>query len=155
MAFWTAPQEVHDLAFRYARAVDGRDPAMLGAIFTADGVIGGHNSADVRYRGAEGWARMIAEVEASFGATMHNVFNQTFDRSADGAISGLTTGIASHMLPGDAGELVDFAMRYHDRYAQEDGRWKFSERRLEVVWVEERKVSKFSAEMMGRILKGF
>lgn len=155
MTAWTAPQELHDLSYRYARAVDSRDADMLASIFTADGKMGGWKSEEVRYTGPDGWRRMIAQVEASFADTMHNVFNQTFDQAEDGSVSGLTTGIASHLLPGDTGDLVDFAMRYHDRYAQEGGRWKFSERRLEVVWVEQRKVSKFSAEMMGRILNGF
>lgn len=166
MAFWSAPQELHDLAFRYARALDGRDAAMLAAIFTTDGRIAGRDSGTVRYTGAEGWARMIGEVTASFADTMHNVFNQTFDRSEDGTVTGLTTGIASHLLfprdGDDAGsetsglrEVVDFAMRYHDQYAIEDGHWKFRERRLEVVWVEHRKVSEFSAELMSRVLKGF
>ena len=155
MTFWTAPQELRDLAVRYALAVDSRDSDELAAIFTADGVMGGRGSDDVRYAGPEGCKRMIAEVDASFAKTMHNVFNQTFDRAEDGEVSGMTTGIASHILPGDGSDLVDFAMRYHDRYAQEGGCWKFRERRLEVVWVEQRKVSQFSAESMAHILKGF
>ena len=155
MTYWTAPQALRDLAVRYALAVDSRDHEMLADIFTSDGVMGGQGSAEVRYRGPEGWPRMIAETDASFAQTMHNVFNQTFDLADDGSVSGLTTGVASHILPGDGSDLVDFAMRYHDRYAQEDGRWKFSERRLEVVWVEQRKVGKFTREAMSRFLKGF
>lgn len=155
MSFWTAPQELRDLAVRYALAVDSRDPVLLADIFTADGLMGGQGRTEARYVAPDGWARMIAEVDASFSQTMHNVFNQTFERAEDGAVSGVTTGIASHILPGDGEDLVDFAMRYHDRYAQEDGRWKFRERRLEVLWVEQRKVSPPSAEIMNRILKRF
>lgn len=140
---------------RYALAVDTRNPEMLAAIFTTDGVLGAQGGAEILYAAPEGWGQMIAAVEASFAQTLHNVFNQTFERDEDGAVSGLTTGIASHILPGDGGDLVDFAMRYHDRYAEEDGNWKFRERRLEVVWVEERRVSKFSPEIMTRVLKGF
>ena len=51
--------------------------------------------------------------------------------------------------------LLDFAMRYHDRYAREAGQWKFADRQLEVVWVETRKVGPFSPAMMGRDLRGF
>jgi hypothetical protein len=102
---------------------------------------------------------MIGEVSASFGQTMHNVFNQTFDRGADGTVTGLTTGIASHLLPAAEGSreqaLLDFAMRYHNRYALEDGCWKFADRQLEVVWVETRKVALFDPAMLGRELKGF
>lgn len=154
-----APQQLRDLAHRYALAVDSRDAAMLAGLFTADGVLRGLGQAAARYAGAAGFARMISEVEASFGATMHNVFNQTYERAADGTVTGHVTGVASHVLPGVEGAtdltLLDFAMRYHDRYAQEDGVWKFADRQLEVVWVERRRAAPFSAAMMGRELKGF
>lgn len=158
-AGFAAPQELHDLAFRYGLAVDSRDPAMLAAVFTREGTLRGLGEDKARYTGLVGWERMIAEVSASFGQTLHNVFNQTFDRAADGTVTGLTTGIASHLLPVDEGTaavpLLDFAMRYHNRYAQEDGRWKFADRQLEVVWVERRQVARFDPAMLGRELKGF
>ena len=155
-----APPLLRDLAHRYALAVDSRDAGMLAGLFVSGGTMRGHGQAVPRYAGAEGFARMIAEVEASFGATMHNVFNQTYDQAEDGAVTGLVTGVASHVLPGGGEEgqgltLLDFAMRYHDRYAREGGAWKFADRQLEVVWVERRKASAFSAAMMGRELKGF
>ena len=153
-AAWTAPQELRDLAVRYVLAVDTRDADALADVFTADGVIGGWGSDDVRYAGADGFRRMIDQVAVTFGRTMHNVFNQTFQR-VDGAVSGLTYGVASHILPGDGTDLVDFAMRYHDRYVEEGGRWKFRERRLEVVWIEQHKVLRPETETMARILKGF
>lgn len=156
---FSAPQELHDLAFRYALAVDSRDAAMLTGVFTQGGTLRGFGEPGVRYAGAEGWARMIAEVSASFGKTMHNVFNQTFERAVDGTLTGQTTGIASHILPApeSRGELtlLDFAMRYHNRYAREDGQWKFEDRQLEVVWTETRKVKSFDQAMLGRELKGF
>ena len=156
---YTAPQELHDLAFRYGLAVDNRDAALLGSVFTRDGVIRGYGEVAARYTGAAGWHRMITEVSNSFGRTMHNVYNQTFEISSDGAISGLTTGVASHLLPAEAGastwRRLDFAMRYHNRYALEDGAWKFSERALEVLWVETGQVAPFSTDMLGRELRGF
>lgn len=156
---YIASQELLDLAFRYGLAVDNRDAAMLGSIFTRDGLIRGHGQSDARYAGTAGWERMISEVSASFGRTMHNVFNQTFEIAPDGTVSGLTTGVASHVLLAepDAAErpLLDFAMRYHNRYVIEDGAWKFAERALEVLWVETRRVRAFSAKMLGQELQGF
>ena len=156
---FTAPQELHDLAFRYGLAVDSRDVAMLAGVFTLGGTLRGIGEAKARYIGTEGWARMIAEVSVSFDKTMHNVFNQTFERALDGTMTGQTTGIASHILPAPEGSseltLLDFAMRYHNRYAREDGQWKFADRQLEVVWTEARKVKPFDPTMMGRELKGF
>lgn len=156
---FTAPQALHDLAFRYGLAVDNRDAAMLGSIFTSGGCLRGYGQPGARYAGPAGWKAMIAEVSASFDKTMHNVYNQTFEIAPDGTISGLTTGIASHILP--AGEevdelpLLDFAMRYHNRYAIEEGAWKFTERALEVLWIERRSVRRFSVKMLGQELRGF
>ena len=156
MASFCAPQQLHDLAFRYGEAVDSRNPERLGAIFAQDGVIASFPEKAVRYRGEQGWARMIEEVSASFQETMHNVFNQTFELDDNGTVTGLTTGIASHLVgSGDALCVLDFAMRYHNTYAVEAGDWKFAERLLEVVWVEERPVRRFSPAMLGRELAGF
>ena len=98
---------------------------------------------------------MIDQVDTAFQRTMHNVFNQTFERSEAGQVTSLTTCIASHILPGDAWILMDMALRYHNVYAHEDGVWKFCERRLEVLWVESRPVQKFCASMMDSDLKEF
>ncbi len=152
---FSAPQELHDLAFRYALAVDTRDSAMLASIFTREGVVRGYGENPIEFCGAEGLSRMVAQVDASFDQTMHNVFNQTFERADDGSVSGLTTCIASHILKDEDCTLLDFAMRYHNRYAQEAGCWKFAERRLEVVWVETRPVQRFTAAMMASDLKEF
>jgi hypothetical protein len=155
MSAFCAPQEMHDLAFRYALAVDTRDAEMLASAFTRDGAVRGFGENPIEFVGADGLARMIAQVDAAFQKTMHNVFNQTFERDFDGTITGHTTCIASHILPGDDWKLLDMAIRYHNRYADEDGAWKFAERRLEVVWVETRPVQKFTAAMMDADLKEF
>lgn len=155
MTAFSAPQELHDLAFRYALAVDTRDAAMLASIFTREGVVRGFGENPIEFCGDEGLSRMVEQVDATFDQTMHNVFNQTFERADDGVVTGLTTCIASHILKGDDCKLLDFAMRYHNRYAQEDGCWKFAERRLEVVWVETRPVQKFTAAMMASDLREF
>jgi SnoaL-like domain len=155
MSFFVAPQELHDLAFRYALAVDTLDAALLSTVFTRDGAVKGFGENPIEFVGPDGLARMIAQVDASFQKTMHNVFNQTFDRGDEGSVTGHTTCIASHVLPGDDWMLLDMAIRYHNRYAQEDGDWKFAERRLEVVWVETRPVQKFNPAMMTSDLKEF
>jgi hypothetical protein len=154
-----AAQDLHDLALRYALAVDRLDPDMLAAQFAGDGVMHTYGDDRARYVGAAGCAQMIAQVRASFARTQHNVFNQTFEMADDGTITGLTTGIASHVLPHEADQtewtLIDFAMRYHNRYAREHGQWKFAARGFEVVWVERRTVAPFSPAMLGRELRGF
>lgn len=155
MTAFTAPQELHDLAFRYALAVDTLDAAMLASVFTREGAVRGYGENPIEFVGADGLAKMIGQVDAAFQKTMHNVFNQSFDRAVDGSVTGHTTCIASHILNGDDWTLMDMAMRYHNIYAQEGGIWKFAERRLEVVWVETRPVQKFTAAMMDADLKEF
>ncbi len=136
MSAYTAPQELHDLAFRYALAVDTLDPEMLASVFASDGAVRGYGENPIEFAGAEGLARMIAQVGTAFQKTMHNVFNQTFERASDGTVTGHTTCIASHILPGEDWLLLDMAIRYHNRYSAGSGTWKFVERRLEVLWVE-------------------
>lgn len=155
MSAFSAPQQLHDLAFRYALAVDTLDSEMLASAFTCDGAVRGFGENPIEFVGPEGLARMVAQVGAAFQKTMHNVFNQTFERASDGMITGQTTCIASHILPSDDWMLLDMAIRYHNRYAEEGGTWRFAERRLEVLWVETRPVQKFTAAMMDADLKEF
>lgn len=147
MGSFDAPQVVRDLAHRYGWAVDRRDTAALVPLFTAGGAVRGYGENPIDYTGPERLGAMMADL-GMFEKTMHNVFNQLFNRSASGEVTGLTYCIASHMLPGDAPALVDMAIWYHDRYAEQDGAWKFAERRLEVLWVENRPVRRFSPTMM-------
>lgn len=150
----TALQEVHDLAFRYALAVDRRDADMLLSVFTADGAVLGYGENPISFRGEAGLRDMTDKLVA-FRMTMHNVFNQTFEMGSSGALSGETYCIASHILPGDDWQVMDMAIRYHNTYRQMAGDWRFFERRLEVLWVEKRAVSAFSASMMKEDLGDF
>ena len=155
MSDYRAPQTLYDLAFRYALAVDKLDAAMLLPLFTDDGVVCGYGENPIHFQGPDDLTRMIAQVGSTFQKTMHNVFNQTFEQAADGSVSGETNCIASHIMPGDNWMLLDMAIRYHNRYACINGDWKFSERRLEIIWVETRPVQKFQAAMMNADLKDF
>jgi SnoaL-like domain len=155
MTAYTAPQELHDLAFRYARGVDTRDADLLMTVFTEDGVVRGHGENPIHYQGPEGIERMCAQLVAAFPTTMHNVYNQTFERASDGTVTGITYCVASHILPGDDCQVLDMAILYHNRYALEDGQWRFADRALEVLWVETRPAQRFTAAMMAADLKEF
>lgn len=148
MGGFDAPAALRGLAHRYAYAVDRRDSAAITELFTADGAVRGFGDNPIDYTGAQRLAAMMQDL-GMFERTMHNVFNQLFERSADGEVTGLTYCIASHLLPGDHPVLVDMAIWYHDRYALQDDVWKFAERRLEVLWTENRPAKRFSPAMMG------
>ena len=154
MAAFTAPQELHDLAVRYALAVDRRDADMLVSLFTTDGAVTGFGENPIDFRGEAGLRTMIAQL-AIFQLTMHNVHNQTFEIDDAGHVSGETTCVASHILPGDGWQVMDMAIRYHNAYRQDGVAWRFAERALEILWVETRPVRKFSAAMMNSNLGEF
>lgn len=154
MTVWTAPQEAHDLAFRYAQAVDRRDADRLLSVFTDDGAVMGFGENPISFRGEAGLRDMIEKMVA-FRMTMHNVFNQTFEMNSSGNITGETYCIASHILPGDDWRVMDMSIRYHNTYRKLAGTWRFHERRLEVLWVETRAVSPFTATMMKEDLGDF
>lgn len=147
MGGFDAPAALRGLAHRYAFAVDRRESAAITELFTADGAVRGFGDNPIDYTGAQRLAAMMQDL-GMFERTMHNVFNQLFERSADGEVTGLTYCIASHLLPGDNPVLVDMAIWYHDRYALQGDVWKFAERRLEVLWTENRPVKRFSPAMM-------
>ncbi len=154
MSAYCAPQELHDLAFRYAQAVDQRDADQLLSVFTNDGAVMGFGENPISFRGEAGLRDMTDKL-AAFRMTMHNVYNQTFEADASGNITGETYCIASHILPGDDWRLMDMSIRYHNSYRETAGGWRFHERRLEVLWVETRAVSPFVASMMKEDLGDF
>lgn len=154
MAAYCAPQELHDLAFRYAQAVDRRDANKLLSVFTADGAVMGYGDNPISFRGEAGLRDMTEKLSA-FRMTMHNVFNQIFETDASGNITGETYCVASHILPGEDWRVMDMAIRYHNSYRQQADGWHFFERRLEVLWVETRAVSPFVASMMKEDLGDF
>lgn len=147
MATFDAPLQLRDLAHRYAAAVDRRDGAALVALFTGEGAIRGWGDNPIDYSGPARLTAMMDDL-AMFERTMHNVFNQLFEQDADGRVHGTTYCIASHLLPGAEPRLVDMAIWYHDSYACTDGNWQFSERRLQILWVENREVKRFTPTMM-------
>lgn len=154
MTAYCAPQELHDLAFRYAQAVDGRDADRLLSVFTEDGAVMGFGENPISFRGDAGLRDMTEKLSA-FRRTMHNVFNQTFEMCPDRQLTGETYCVASHILPGDTWRVMDMAIRYHNSYRQQAGSWRFYERRLEVLWVETRAVSPFMPSMMKEDLGDF
>jgi ketosteroid isomerase-like protein len=154
MAIFTAPLDLRDLADRYALAVDRRDADILVTLFTSDGAVTGFGDNPIDFRGHSGLRTMIEQL-AIFQLTMHNVHNQTFTIDDAGQVSGETTCIASHILPGADWQVMDMAIRYHNRYRHEGDAWRFAERALEILWVETRPVRRFSAAMMDSNLGEF
>ena len=138
-------EDLRQLAWDYASCVDRVDADGLVALFVPDGLVGSADLSVAAFAGEVGLRQMIAQVDATFLKTMHNVFNHTFAEIGKDSARGETTCIAGHVI--DAGsegwKLLDMALRYANRYAKVGGKWRFAERRLTVEWVETRPIERF------------
>ena len=136
-------RELRSLAERYAQGVDRRVAGdEFVALFHPDAVIAIHDpseSTEAReLRGTERIAR-IPEVITRYAKTFHHLGQSTYEIGG-GEATGEVYCIAHHLTPDDHGG-TDYVMfiRYEDTYrTDDDGVWKFAERRLRVDWTETR-----------------
>ncbi len=127
-------QELLQLAYRYAQAVDRRDADALVSIFTEDGIIERPGSV---WQGHDKLREIIARLNTLYGSTFHTVRNQT--AVIDGATArGETYCVAMHILnsTGEKRTRMDMGIRYQDSFVRQDGVWLFARRELIVDWVE-------------------
>ena len=134
----------HDLALRYASAVDRRDYAKLPELLAHDALISAHpgdpRTAEPLFelRGHPSILEGMARIEA-YRVTFHHVGGQYVEADGADTAAGETLCTAHHVYERD-GRDFDRTMhlRYQDRFRREDGIWRFSERRLWVVFESDR-----------------
>jgi hypothetical protein len=123
-----AKDEIRELAFRYALALDSRDFETFAELFTREGVFEGVlTGATV---GRDEIARSVARTFKAFGATVHFVSNHVIDLESESTARGVVYTRAEHEVDG---QWIVQAMQYWDRYELQDGRWRFANRRL-LAW---------------------
>ena len=135
----TDRQELRDLVFRYARAVDRHDYPTLEQVFTKDAHMSGYrgepDSVDPLYSfdGVDGVIGALRTLE-EFTKVNHVVSNQLVEIDGDQA-TGETYG-TTHFLWREDGVLTHRmdVVRYQDRYRREAGRWQIEARRLIFDW---------------------
>jgi ketosteroid isomerase-like protein len=119
---------IRELVARYCFTVDERDIDGIAQCFTQDGVM---RSVD-GVMNAAGREAVIAQFHGRFavlGPSNHYThdhiieFDEGNPRSARGTLN-------THAEVVRNGELLVASLRYQDRYAFEDGRWRFAERVL-------------------------
>lgn len=120
--------ELSDLIARYGRAVDDRDPDAIRELFAAEAVF---DTVAGVYRGREALVEFYLERLSGFGASFHVPHTQTVEFLSDDRAHGIVTAHAE-MAAGD--EAFWVALRYHDDYVREDGRWCFELRRVEQLY---------------------
>jgi uncharacterized protein (TIGR02246 family) len=123
------------LAYRYARAVDRRQPDELAALFTLDGLI--LRAGMPPWQGREAIRGIPARLERLFQSTLHAVHNQIVTVRGDEA-RGETYSVAYHLGHPKEGKQVrlDWGIRYQDSFTRVDGSWLFSRRELIIDWTE-------------------
>ncbi len=127
-------QEITELCYRYALALDRRDWAALAACFTPD--------ADAYYmdkppaRGYQAIEAICRTSLAPMSATQHLIGNVIVRLDGDEAESSCYLQ-AQHVRTGTAGgDNFIIAGRYDDRLVRTPDGWRIRERRLEVSWTE-------------------
>ena len=133
---------IRSLVDGYAFCADTRDAKGQMALFTQD------TRFEVYYdqksgvpsqviNGRDGLAPVFDELN-KYNATMH--FNgENSVTLNDETATGVAYCIAHHMTIEDGKQkLMVAAIKYHDDYVRQDGKWFFSVRKLMVDWIENR-----------------
>lgn len=132
--------ELRQLAYRYARAVDGCDVAGFQSVFTAAGRLRSYHPdaaepfADLT--GREQLAAVPDTMRRLYRRTMHFMTNHIITPEGDAATGELMC-VAKHLLLETADGLShDVFIRYFDRYEREGGAWRIADRQIRFQWSE-------------------
>ena len=137
---------IRELVDAYAHYADHRDAPSQMSLFTPD-------TRFIVYRDAknqqpsqtvtsrEGLAPVFEELK-KYEATMHFIGQSTILSVGAAEAKGETYCLAHHItVKGGKRSLMVAALRYLDAFVKQGARWLFAERRLYVIWIEERPLS--------------
>ncbi len=125
-----ARQAIQDLVVRYGMAVDDRDMQLVGSLFTDDAVFRHGDDSIVNHGRAE-IVDFYTDRLRAFGATYHYPHSHLIDIVDADTATGV---VCAHAELGIDGRTYVTALRYHDRYRCVDGVWRFTERRLAMLY---------------------
>jgi hypothetical protein len=118
-----ARDEIRQLAFRYAFAIDSRDIDLLVSLFVPDVRVG-------RERGREALRASFEESLGAIGVSILFVGNHLIDFESPDRASGI---VYCRGQIQDGERWIEQAIQYRDSYQRRDGRWLFA-RRIHVLW---------------------
>ncbi len=137
-------RQIIELCARLAAATDARDFPAIAALFTADGTLETVIPPNVMHGRAQIEAGLQAHTSTVLAA-QHLVTNHRYDVDDDGA-----TGTSSFVMfrwprqlpagagegggPGPAAAVAAHGGTYHDRLERTPSGWRFSLRRIEILW---------------------
>ena len=124
-----ARDEIHQLAYRYAYAVDARDLDLLVSLFVPDVRVGRDT------RGPEALRAFWVESLGAIGMSILFVGNHIVEFDDADHAHGIvyTRGYVETRDTDDPGRFVEQAIMYRDTYERVEGRWLFV-RRKHVLW---------------------
>jgi uncharacterized protein (TIGR02246 family) len=129
-------EAIRSTLYRYASTIDVKDWVGLRDLFTEDAVItmvGG-----TRTRGADEIVAYITH-RCRRREWQHHLLS-VHEVATDGVEATALTYHTSHQLTVGKPEVVlQLVARYRDRLRKEDGRWRISEKVMELGWYEERR----------------
>ncbi len=127
-----ALEEIRALVARYGMVVDDRDIEGLADMFTSDAKFGLADGM-VANQGRQAVIDFYTERMAAFGATYHYPHSHVIE--LDPGRPGHATGtVNAHAELGLDGRTLVTALRYFDQYRVEDGRWRFVERKVAMIY---------------------
>ncbi|BBX07726.1 nuclear transport factor 2 family protein [Mycolicibacterium aichiense] len=122
--------EIRELALRYCRGVDRKDPSLLRSLYTSDGI---DNHANIFRGSADAYVDFLESSFQFIQIGAHYVCNHLIELDGDEA-SGEVYALGYHILPSADGPPIEsfVGVRYLDRYRREDGEWRFASREVVV-----------------------
>jgi len=118
--------ELQELIARYANAIDDRDMDTVLGCFCADATVGRADGSRTG-RGHDGIRDFYAGLMRDMALTVHVPHTQVLDFTDDAHATGV---VQCHAEMAINGTYVLAALRYHDAYRRDDGRWKFASREM-------------------------
>lgn len=119
---------ISDLLATYARAVDDRDLGLLRSLFSSDAVF---DTVAGRAEGPDAVIDYYVERMSGFTASFHVPHSATVEFSGPDQAAGIVAAHAEMAMPDGAFWV---ALRYHDDYVREDGRWRFRQRTVKQLY---------------------
>jgi ketosteroid isomerase-like protein len=137
--------EIVETIYRYASSIDQKDYATLRSVFTDDVVAQYAGAPEIH--GADKLTSWIDEmgVERAFQHHLINVYEVKIDGDEARALVYHTSHQTNAADPDTVYVIVG---RYRDVLRRVDGRWLIADKRMEVGWMEDRRVSQ--ADMAAR-----
>jgi hypothetical protein len=120
--------EIQQVLYRYCRAVDRGDAALLESVYHP-GAIDNHGA--FHGTGAEFAAMLVPLMDASPRVGQHHITNILIDLTGDEAD---VEGYFMALHPAPDGSHIPVNGRYLDRFERRDGRWAITERTVVVDW---------------------